>query len=198
MVEKHLLEFLEKLQFLISRNINIEHYGIEKIKRICGVDVAYKGNIGFSVAVSMDVSTEEYQYKSYSGEVSFPYIPGFLFMREAPIMMKAIEGLECDLLLVDGHGLAHPRKSGIATVIGVLLDFPTIGVAKSRLAGELITEGDIVYVYLGGQKVGVKFGRFFYSPGNKVDLQDCIDLGRRGYPKVLKIADMLTKKLKKE
>jgi len=62
----------------------------------------------------------------------------------------------------------------------------------------LVNESEITYVYLNGEKVGVKFGRYFYSPGNKVDLQDCIELGKRGYPKVLKIADMLTKKIKKE
>ncbi|AKA72686.1 endonuclease V [Saccharolobus solfataricus] len=198
MVEKHFLEFLEKFQYLISKNVKITHYGVENVKKICAVDVAYKGNLGFSVGVSMDIRSEEYNYKSYVGEVNFPYIPGFLFMREAPLMIKAIEGLECQLLLVDGHGIAHPRKSGIAAVIGVLLDFPTIGVAKSRLTGELVNENEITYVYLNGEKVGVKFGRYFYSPGNGVDLQDCIELGKRGYPKVLKIADMLTKKIKKE
>ncbi|QGA53590.1 endonuclease V [Sulfolobus sp. E5-1-F] len=198
MVEKHLLEFLEKLQLLISKNVKISHYGIENVKKICGVDIAYKDNLGFSVGVSMDISSGEYNYKSYVGEVNFPYIPGFLFMREAPLMIKAIEGLECQLLLVDGHGIAHPRKSGIAAVIGVLLDFPTIGVAKSRLTGDLVNESEITYIYLNGEKVGVKFGKYFYSPGNKVDLQDCIELGKRGYPKVLKIADMLTKRIKKE
>jgi deoxyribonuclease V len=198
LVEKHLLEFLEKIQLLIARNVEIIHFDINRIRRICGIDVAYKGNTGYAVGVSMDFKTEDYYYNSYIGEVNFPYIPGFLFMREAPLMIKAVEGLACDLILVDGHGISHPRKSGIATVIGVLLNFPTIGVAKSKLVGDIIEESGISYVYLNGEKVGVKFGKYFYSPGNKVDIQDCIDLGKKGYPKVLKIADMLTKKLKKE
>ncbi|MEM3209221.1 MAG: endonuclease V, partial [Saccharolobus sp.] len=70
-------------------------------------------------------------------------------------------------------------------------------VAKSKLVGDLIEENGITYLYFKNEKVGVKFGKYFYSPGNKVDLQDCIDLGKNGYPKVLRIADMLTKKLKK-
>ncbi|MEM0091004.1 MAG: endonuclease V [Saccharolobus sp.] len=197
MVEKHLLEFLEKLQLLFAKNLIISHFNISRAKKICGVDVAYNGNIGYSVGVSMDITTENYNYNSYKGEVSFPYIPGFLFMREAPLMLEALKNLECDLILIDGHGIAHPRRSGIATVIGVLLDFPTIGVAKSKLVGDLIEENGITYLYFKNEKVGVKFGKYFYSPGNKVDLQDCIDLGKNGYPKVLRIADMLTKKLKK-
>jgi deoxyribonuclease V len=195
-LESYLLDFLKLFQGLIAKNIKLEYLDISKVKTLCAVDVAYKGEEGYAVAVKYD--GKDYSHCLIKGKVDFPYIPGFLFMREAPIMIKALNKYSCDLVLVDGHGLAHPRKSGIATVIGVLLDIPTIGVAKSRLAGDIITEGGINYVVINGEKVGIKSGKYFYSPGNRTDLNDAIELSKKGYPEILKIADRLSKQLKKE
>ncbi|ARM74877.1 endonuclease V [Acidianus manzaensis] len=201
-MEDYLLNFLKLFQKLVANNIKISHLGIKNVNTICAVDVAYSKEEGYAIAVKQTIEmakNDKYEYNFVKGKVDFPYIPGFLFMREAPIMIKSLEKYEneCNLILVDGHGLAHPRKSGIATVIGVLLDIPTIGVAKSRLAGEILEENGIEYVTINGEKVGIKSGRYFYSPGNKTDLQDCIDLSTQGYPKILKIADKLSKEMKK-
>lgn len=119
-------------------------------------------------------------------------------MREAPLMIKAVESFQCDLILVDGHGMAHPRKSGIASVIGVILDKPTIGVAKSKLYGDIVEEGSTNFIVVNGDKVGVKVGKYYYSIGNKVDIDDVVELSRNGYPKVLALADKLSKELKKK
>lgn len=74
-------------------------------------------------------------------EISFPYIPGFLSFREIPVLLEAITKLTIkpDVFMVDGQGIAHPRRMGIATHLGVLIDQPTIGVAKKKLTGRVET-----------------------------------------------------------
>jgi deoxyribonuclease V len=78
------------------------------------------------------------EQKFYSEVVSFPYIPGLLAFREAPVIIKALEKLENkpDIIIADGHGIAHPRRLGIASHIGVLTGCPSIGCAKSLLVGK--------------------------------------------------------------
>lgn len=199
MAELHILNFLNLFQRLIAQNVKIIHLGVENVKRVCALDVAYKGDIGYAVALLHDLGSGEYKHNVAKGKVFFPYIPGYLFMREAPLMIEALKPYqdECELILVDGQGLAHPRKSGIATVIGVLLNKPSIGVAKSRLTGDMILENGVSYIVVNGEKVGIKFGKYFYSIGNLVDLDDVKSLSIRGYPIELKIADRISKESKR-
>ncbi len=182
---------------MFASSIREEKLDLQEVKEVCAVDVAYNGKTGFAVA-SRGSLDEVREHKVYSGEVDFPYISGYLFMREAPIMMKALEEMKCDLLLVDGHGTAHPRRSGIAVVLGVLLDIPTVGIAKSRLTGDIVQEGDVNYVVVNGRKEGVKAGKYFYSIGNRVNLENCVELSRMGYPQILRKTDKLTKEYKKK
>jgi len=115
-------------------------------------------------------------------KISFPYIPGLLTFREAPILLKAFSQLsqKPDLLLLDGQGIAHPRSMGIAAHLGLLLNLPAIGCAKSRLCG-LYEEpgwekGSTAPLKDHGKTIGTAVRTrtgikpVFVSPGHKMDL----------------------------
>lgn len=110
----------------------------------------------------------------------YPYVPGFLGFREAPALVGAYNKLaqKPDLILVDGHGISHPRGLGIATHVGVLLDIPTIGVAKSLLVGERVGD-DIIYK---GKKIAkaliTKKGAnpLYISTGHRVSLSSAVEI----------------------
>lgn len=110
------------------------------VRRVAGADVAYDGNDAtiHAAVVVLDAATlAPVETATVLARAEFPYLSGFLSLREAPPLVEAASRLrqKPDLLLVDGHGRAHPRGFGIACHLGLLLDVPTIGVAKSRLVG---------------------------------------------------------------
>jgi deoxyribonuclease V len=120
------------------------------------------------------------------GELDFPYIPGLLSFRELPLILAACRKLSVtpDLILVDGQGVAHPRRIGLACHLGLFLDTPTIGCAKSRLCGshqvpddkpgsyaEVVDKGEIIGVAL-RTRPGVK--PVYISTGHKIDLENAI------------------------
>jgi len=122
-------------------------------------------------------------------EVDFPYIPGLLAYREIPPLEEAWEKLKHkpDVLLMDGHGIAHPRRMGIATHFGILKDQPTIGCAKNVLTGSYIEPGREKGSFSnlsdeGGERIGLVLRSrsgikpIFISPGHKVTFEDCREL----------------------
>ena len=116
----------------------------------------------------------------------FPYVPGLLSFREAPAVLKAFERLRImpDLLLYDGQGIAHPRRCGIASHVGLLLDLPSIGVAKTRLTGEHgpvpAAKGKWTPLTDNGETIGAvlrtraKVKPLFISIGHRVSLETAI------------------------
>lgn len=107
-------------------------------RTIAAIDVHLRDQHGIAAAVMVDYpSLEVMEQRIVDGDVTFPYIPGLLSFREAPLCLSAIRSLAQapDLLLVDGHGRAHPRRFGLACHLGLELEIPTIGVAKSILIG---------------------------------------------------------------
>jgi len=111
------------------------------IRTVAGADLAFdpETNVAFAgVIVYRSPEMEEVERQMARRKLRFPYVPGLLSFRESPVLLAAFARLrtEPDLILIDGHGRAHPRLFGIACHLGVLLDKPTIGCAKSLLVGE--------------------------------------------------------------
>ena len=187
------INFYFKLQKALSKLVEFKK--VEKMEKILALDVAYKNDLAFCVAIIYDLEKDKVLKEvKIKEKVEFPYIPGLLFLREAPIMLKTIEKIddEYDLILVDGQGLAHPRKAGLATIIGILTGKPTVGIAKSFLYGEV--KGN--YIFVDGQKVGIKFGKYYASIGSNIDINSLEKFLKKSnfqYPKALKIADKLSK-----
>ena len=112
-----------------------------RLRSVCGVDVAYDAtrNLAFAAAVRLSwPKLEVLEEVTAASPVRFPYVPGLLGFREAPAVLEALALLKetPDLLLVDGHGRAHPRRCGLASMLGLALDMPALGCAKSLLVGE--------------------------------------------------------------
>ena len=113
----------------------------EPLRLVAGADVSYdRGSpVLFAAAVLLDADTlDVVEVGAATARASFPYLPGYLSFRELSPLLAAFAQLRRrpDLVLCDGHGRAHPRRFGLACHLGVALDLPTIGCAKSRLVGE--------------------------------------------------------------
>ena len=111
------------------------------LQYVAGADMAFdpETKLAFAGVIVYHLpELEEVERRMARGPLRFPYVPGLLSFREGPVLLAAFAGLrvEPDVILIDGHGMAHPRRFGIACHLGVLLDKPTIGCAKSILVGE--------------------------------------------------------------
>lgn len=195
----------------------ITHNDFKEIKTIAGADIALdpEKNLGFGgVIVYRYPDLVEIERREAILPLTFPYIPGLLAFREGPVLLKAFEQLhnEPDLIFFDGQGLAHPRRMGIASHMGLFLDRPTIGVAKSLLVGKYqepgLSLGDQTPLIDKNETIGVclrtrfKVRPIFVSIGHKIDLPtavqfvlSCLD-GTR-IPKPTKEADQYVAKIKK-
>ncbi|MDQ5860605.1 MAG: endonuclease V [Thermoproteota archaeon] len=171
------------------------------ILRICGVDVAYSGsnNAAYCSAVIMD-RNKQHLVESIDVQtvVKHPYVPGLLMLREAEPIFYTLKLLKnsYDLLLVDGHGLLHPRKCGLACFVGVTLNKPTIGVAKSLLCGAVRPDG---FVELDGELLGYAISKKIYiSVGHRITLKTAIELVKEVGIEPLRLADINSKRNRKK
>lgn len=117
----------------------ITHDDLSEVRTVAGVDAGYEGDLARAVVVVLRFpGLEPLDYAIERRPAPLPYIPGFLSFREGPAVLAALEALKIrpDLLICDGQGIAHPRRLGIASHIGVLADIPSIGCAKSLLVGK--------------------------------------------------------------
>jgi deoxyribonuclease V len=172
---------------------------------LCGIDVAYDGDAAFVAAAIVDVAnTETIEIATTVDRVSTKYVPGFLGFREGPLLVSIAERLRVrpDVFLIDGQGVAHPRKFGLACHVGLALDKPTIGVAKSRLYGRS-DQGKILDP--GGEIIGriLTAGnrKFYVSVGHRICLETASDLVEKsivnGHPSPLRQAHLESIRAKK-
>jgi len=156
---------------------------------IAGVDISAANVQGIATGAVVVLEYPELRLvetKVAQGRPNFPYVPGLLSFRESPLTLAACEQLTVtpDLILVDGQGIAHPRRLGLASHLGLLLNTPTIGCAKSLLCGqheepgaepgsyaEVVDRGETIGVAL-RTRLGVK--PVYVSIGHKVDLETAI------------------------
>ena len=179
-----------KVQQELKARLVLETPKIE-FELVAGADVSYsKGDdVFFSSVVVLEMPTmrivEEATARS---EMNFPYIPGLLSFREAPVLIKAFEKVKNvpDVIVFDGQGIAHPRGVGLASHMGLVLDLPSIGCAKKNLVGNydpvgnqvgehtpIVFEGDVVGAVLRTRE-NVK--PVFVSPGHKMDIPSAIEI----------------------
>lgn len=161
-----------RLQKEIAKKV-IARDDFDGISRICGVDVAYDGNIAYCSAVVMQGGLVVESADSRTA-AKHHYVPGLLMLRESEPALRTLAMLngDYDLLLVDGHGRLHPRKCGLACYLGVTLNKPVIGVAKSRLCGIERPDG---FVEMAGEILGYAISRKMYvSVGHRITLETAI------------------------
>ncbi|HIP92998.1 MAG TPA: endonuclease V [Desulfurobacteriaceae bacterium] len=221
--EKYLKSFL-KIQNELRKNLVLEDkISLEKIRYIAGTDLTFLNPFnhpcrGIGVILVFDFKTWKIVDKVYSIDiVNVPYIPGFLAFREAPLILSAYKKLKIkpDVLIVDGHGIAHPRKMGIAAHIGAILNIPTIGCAKKLLYGKYddlkVDAGEYVPLYdpktneilgyvLRSRK---KVSPIFVSPGNYLTSETALEIVKnclKGYrlPEPTRLAHLYCNSIRKE
>lgn len=178
------LDIQRRLAAQVSRSNEV---GVPRF--IAGVDISVGKGQGVATGAVVVLKYPELgvvETKVVNDELNFPYIPGLLSFREAPLILATCQKLTVapDLILVDGQGIAHPRRMGLASHIGLWLNSPTIGCAKSLLCGthqvpgtepgsyaEVVDHGEIIGVAL-RTKLGTK--PIYVSIGHKIDLPTAI------------------------
>lgn len=162
-----------------------------ELKTVAGADVSYfRGETFVSGAIAVFSYPELKPIDSAlaTGEVSFPYISGLFSFREGPVLLRAFEGLKIkpDLILFDGHGIAHPRQFGLASHLGLWLNLPSIGCARTSLLSPYgspeTAKGSFTWIYLKGKRVGASLRTrqgvkpIFVSPGHQIDLPTSLQI----------------------
>ena len=174
---------------------------------VAGADCAFGGGLVFAMAVVWDIERRAViETRALSRRLQFPYVPGLLSFREAPALRAVLARVRTpfDAVLCDGQGLAHPRRMGLACHLGVLLDKPAVGCAKSRLVGEYVEpgaeRGEFTDLRHQGERVGTVLRTragvkpLFVSPGHRCDHRGAIELvlrcgGGVRLPEPIRLAD---------
>lgn len=156
---------------------------------VAGSDVSTQGNRGYATVVVLEFpGLAVVEVQGFEAGLEFPYVPGLLSFREMPALIGALELVETpmDAIIVDGQGYAHPRRMGIASHLGLFVDVPTVGCAKSVLVGKYeepgVKKGSVTDLVHRGEVVGKalrtrdRVSPVYVSPGNRMDFESAVDL----------------------
>ena len=172
-----------------SRVVEGPPLDLSRVRYVAGADVSTQGDMGYATVVVLSfpgLSVVEVQ--GYEARLTFPYVPGLLAFREIPPVVGALQEIksEVDAVIFDAHGFAHPRGMGLASHLGLFLDVPSVGCAKSRLVGEHEEPGpekgnaaDLVYrkkVVGRVVRTRARVSPVYVSVGNHIDLAGAVDL----------------------
>jgi len=163
-----------------------------RVLRICAVDASYSSDRVTAVATEA-VDGEIVERSVYSGHFNFPYAAGLLYLHEGPFVSAAVRRLKVrpQLVCFDAHGAAHPRSAGLATICGMVLGIPSIGIAKSMLVGSVDAgDGAVRRITYNGRVVGFAAGngsKRYWSPGYSVSVKCLETLMREQGPTCLKL-----------
>ena len=162
---------------------------LSSVRYVAGADVSTQGERGYATVVVLSFpGLSVVEVRGFEAPLTFPYVPGLLAFREIPSIVGALEEVrsEIDAVIFDAHGFAHPRGLGLASHLGLFLDVPAVGCAKSRLVGEHEETGvekgsasDLVYRNkVVGKVVRTRTGvsPVYVSVGNRIDLDGAVDL----------------------
>ena len=206
------------IQADLRRKLVLRDDGPGDIRIVAGADISCnKGDDRvYAAVVLLDTATlEVVEAASHSGRISFPYIPGLLSFREGPSLLQAIYKLRRrpDMVLFDGQGIAHPRGLGLAAHMGLILDLPSVGCAKTRLIGAFdepgAKRGQCSSLIHDGKQIGVvlrtkdRVKPVFVSQGHRVSLERAVDVvlqctRRYRIPEPVRRAHILVNKLRQE
>ncbi|UCD92815.1 MAG: endonuclease V [Methanobacteriota archaeon] len=186
-----ILTKLRKEQEKLASKVSLED-GFEKVGTIGGMDVSYQNDSAYAACVIMDIEEMKIvEERRLSGKVSFPYVSTYFSYRELPMIKKIYGRLKTkpDVLMIDGNGILHPRKIGIASHAGLELKLPTIGVTKRLLLGKLGKTpekiGDFAGIIHEGQVLGMALksskseNYVFVSPGHMICMKSALELSKK-------------------
>lgn len=209
----HSRESLLAAQKLVATKVIVgDDFGV--LETLGGIDQAFLGGRIISGMVVLDYLELKVIERAYSIKtLNYPYIPTFLTFREGPAIISVFNKIKLkpDLLLIDGAGINHPRRAGLATHVGVALDIPTIGITKGILCGEAKEpqkEGDANPLVYEKEQVGwllkscKKCRPIVIAPGHKVSLSSSLSIAQhclRGHklPEPLRLSHIYVNQVRK-
>ncbi len=212
------LDELKAIQLELSQRVRLTPFS-GPVRHVAGCDVSYnriKNEMTAVVAVLEYPSLRLIEIASHTARVEFPYIPTFLSFRELPSLLEAFKKVKIrpELIVVDGQGIAHPRKLGIAAHFGVTVGIPTIGCAKSHLFGKYVMPGEKrgewkPLLDKNGDVIGAvvrtrdRVKPVFISPGHLIDVKSSVEWIlklTKGFklPEPIRFADSISRRISHE